>query len=536
MIGGLWNTLFGWGGLLSFKIAGVLIFWATAFFVYKIYGRPQGILKQKNFLWAALALGMVLHFAGKITVLHYNNISMLTLTICAFFLFLGLERSSPVFFFCSGAALTLAALARLPNICALAFTGLILYNGVVEKIPFPRLTRDLLSFFAGMAAALTAALAIMKALGHLELYLNSLGDLLFSSKEEFTNYGSNDMVKRFLRHWAKALLIASAVFGFSCLVNLASRRSPVLRRFFFIAAAMGMGALSYWYGWQKSDEFIIFSSAGLIALSCGCIILFLDRTFQKQKLLSVISILLICTLSTGSDTGMTVGAYGIIFGLPLVFWFWYEAPELSLLFSVKEKNKENRRQVSVNLGAADKKNIIGLILVLYTSYGIPLLLRDVYRDNSIRWKMTAPVNHPLLRGEYTTEERAAAIEALMEALEKYVRPGDYLLSFESIPMVHFLMGTKPYLYNSWPILYLPTEFRRALDKARLERPLLPVIVLAKVQIRSKTWPDSGGVSPGGVAAEDRKILLDFIEEKNYRTAWESAAFHILIPPGVENVL
>jgi hypothetical protein len=473
---------------------------------------------------------MVLHFAGRITVIHYNNISMLTLTVCAFFLFLGLEKRSAVFVFCSGAALSLSILARFPNITALAFIGVIVYGNVTQKNLPSRMGKDLLSFFAGMAAALAAALLLMKILGHLEIYLSSLGDLFFSSKEEFTHYANNDIVKRFLRHWAKALIIAFFVLGFSCLVNFFSRKSRILRIVLFTAAALMMAALSYVYGWRKSDEFIIFSTAGFIALSCGCIVLFLGPGYRRQKILSLFSVLLICVLSTGSDTGMTVGAYGIIFGLPLVFWFWYEAPELSLLFSAREKDGGSPREFRVTLGAGDKKNILGLFLILYAAYGAPFLLRDVYRDNPIRWKMTAPVDHSLLKGVYTTPERAAAIESLLGALKNYADKGDYLLSFESIPMVNYLAETKPYLYNSWPILYLPSEFQRALTRARIERPGLPVIVLAKVQIRSKTWPDHIGLSADGTAVEDRAILQAFIQKENYRRAWENNAFQILIPP------
>jgi hypothetical protein len=531
IIGGLWNTLFGRGGLLSFKIAAVLIFWATAFFIYKTYGET---FRQKRLLWTSLALGMVLHFAGKITVIHYNNISMLTLTVCAFCLFLGLEKKSPVFLFCSGAALTASALARIPNISALAFTVVILYNAMIERPGPSRLVKDLAFFFAGFAAALLAALALMKILGHLDLYLDSLRDLFFSSGEEFSHYANNDMIKRFLRHWAKALLIACAVLGLSCLVNLASRKSSAMRRIFFTAAALGMAAVSYLYGWRKSDEFIIFSTAGFAAVSCAFTVLFLDKTYKNQKILALLSFLLICVLSTGSDTGMTVGAYGIIFALPLTLWFWYESPELSLVFSAEEKDKAPRR-LHITLSAGDKKNIIGFILVLYVAYGIPFLVRDVYRDSPLRWKMTAPVDHPLLRRVHTTPERAAVIESLLAVLKDHVNKGDYLLTFESIPMVNYVTETRPYLYNSWPILYLPPEFRRALEKARSRRPVLPVIVLAKVQMRSKTWPDSGGLSGDEIAAGDRALLHKFIEEKDYRTVWENEAFQILIPPALQNV-
>jgi hypothetical protein len=74
-----------------------------------------------------------------------------------------------------------------------------------------------------------------------------------------------------------------------------------------------------------------------------------------------------------------------------------------------------------------------------------------------------------------------------------------------------------------------------MDKARLERPVLPVIVLAKVQIRSKTWPDHNGVSADGTAARDREILRAFIQKENYRRVWENDVFQVLIPPPGQDI-
>jgi hypothetical protein len=169
--------------------------------------------------------------------------------------------------------------------------------------------------------------------------------------------------------------------------------------------------------------------------------------------------------------------------------------------------------------------------VIYIAYAVPFTLRNVYRDISLRWWMNSFVDHPMLRGMLTTPERAAAIEALTAELGKQIHPGDILLTYESIPMVHFLTNTQPYLYNPWPILYLPVEFKKYLDKARRERPEFPLAVLAKVETRSSGWPRSGSVNNTETAKADRAILRAFFEEEKYEKIWENGAFEIFAPPG-----
>jgi hypothetical protein len=145
--------------------------------------------------------------------------------------------------------------------------------------------------------------------------------------------------------------------------------------------------------------------------------------------------------------------------------------------------------------------------------------------------MTSTVKAPLLKGVFTTPERASAIDSLFEELKNYAGENDYLLTFESIPMVYFMTKTRPYLSNPWPILYLPSEMQKAIGWAGTKRPLPPA-VFAKVQIRGRTWPDGSGVADFEPVNETRRLLLSFLEEKGYHKVWENNAFEILLPAGL----
>jgi hypothetical protein len=527
IIGGIWNAFFGWGGLLSFKVAAVFIFWITAFCVYKVY---KGFVSLK-YLFPALLLGMVFHFPGKITVIHYNNISMLVLTLGAAILFFGLEKKSRPLIFLSGMACSLAVFARIPNIAGMAFVLVLVYAWMLEKGRLSGLVKNIGFFFLGVLAAAAIVTAAMFLLGHLSIYRDAVGELFAGTKENLSHYGANTMEKKFFVDWARALFAAGLMLGgFSC-ANIIIKKIPVkhFRLVCFAALALISSAVTWNNAWSESMV-IVYPFIGCITLTCALIIVFAGNEYKKQKLLALITILLTGTLSVGSDTGMKVGAYAMIFGFPLLLWYWFELPETRFVVSTYQDGKLTRES-RISWGRLFRRNLMTFILVLYIAYSIPFTFRNVYRDSSLRWKMNAQVNHSMLRGVFTSPERSAAIESLLAELERYVKPGDVLLAYESIPMLHFITQTRPYLYNPWPILYLPGEFDKKLKRASLERAELPVAVLAKVEMRSGSWPESGEVNMAETSKAARKLVHAFLAGPRYVKVWENEAFEIFLPAG-----
>ena len=525
-IGGLWNIFFGWGGLLSFKIGAVIIFWITAFCVYKVYRT----IISPDYLFPALAAGMIFQFPSRITVIHYNNVSMLFFTLGAALLFRGIRKKSPLFIFLSGGAVSLAAFSRISNILGMAFVLILVYAWVLEKETPKELFKVISSFFGGAITAIAAVILTMYILGHLNIYLKSVLEL-FSWKEHiYSNYSSKTMIKRFLIDWVAALFTAGlAILAFSFTQVTAKKISPRYGFNICLAAIFAIAAAFSWiYAWQKTS-YITIPFAGMIVLSCALIAAFAGPKYKDHKILSLISIFLTVILSLGSDTGISVSAYSFIFGFPLLFWYCFEMPETRYTAAAYFGGVLTK-EYSLGGKPGARKAVMLCVLVFFIGYSGPLLFRNVYRDNSLRWKMTKTVDHPLLRGVFTTSERAKAISELLTELQQNVKPDDFLLTYESIPMLCYITETRPFLYNSWPILYLPGEFEKSLGKAQRERPYLPIAVLAKVQIRSGTWPKSGKVHQGELQTITRSMLHTFLENNKYRKIWENNTFEIFAPP------
>jgi hypothetical protein len=524
VIGGIWNILFGWGGLLSFKFGAVIIFWLTAYCVYLIY---KGLIIPK-YLFPAMFMGMLFHFIGKISVIHYNNVSTLFLLLGAYFMFHGIDKKSRLFIFLSGAIFILAAAARFPNIMSLAFIIVPVYAWILNKSSKKNLIKDMASFILGVLAASVAVTIAMVLLGHFQLYWHSVIELFSSSNEKLSGYSGGLMLRRFYVDWKRAVLYALIMIFFSFYAAFVLRYIKNIYINFFCQIIFSVIALlcSTLRSYSNVDV-IQYTAIGFIALTCLGIF-FLEKKYDKQKILALMSILLLSILSIGSDTGMQVGTYAILFGIPLTLWYWFELNETRIILSLNQE--KTTRRIIFNLSGVSRRYIISIISSILIIYGVSYVFLNEYRDNRLRWKMNTPVNTQKLIGVLTTKKRSESIESLLLELNKYVKSGDIILTYESIPMVYFLTETRPYLYNSWPIQYLPAEFDYALNKARAEHPELPVAVLATVETRSNTWPNSGSVHMDERSIANRSALYQFFEAEGYNKVWNNEAFQILVPP------
>lgn len=524
LVGGSWNAVFGAGGLLSFRFAGVLIFWLTAFLVFLVY---RDTVKPRH-LFPALLMGMVFHFPSKITTIHYNNVSALLLVLGAFLLLGWVRSGNPVGLAASGAAFCLAAFARFPNLLAVLFVTVVVLADFLRGKTLRAAARDLAVFSGGFAAAALLTLLAMKALGHLDLYFVSIRELFSGSKEELSHYGSNTIEKKFFVDHGRA--VAAALAGLACLGlyraalgRLGGRRAVAAGLVVLAAAA---AAVSWTHLWSEAMPVVYFMT-GLVYLTALVVLLLPDTDGGFTKCGAACAVILLTVLSVGSDTGMKVGAYGLLFGLPLAAKFWIEGPDVRAIFRIEGPAASADRSFASTLEG--RRGVFILIVALYAAFSLPFLYRGSYRDWALRRNMTHTVDHPLLRGVFTTEDRARVVTEALRALETYVEPGDELIAFESIPMIHYLTRTRPYLRNSWPILYLPSEFERNLKKASAAGGKLPPAILAKIQTRNGNWPKSGGVSSTETAIKDRAMLEEFFRERGYRQVWENEAFRILVP-------
>ena len=79
----------------------------------------------------------------------------------------------------------------------------------------------------------------------------------------------------------------------------------------------------------------------------------------------------------------------------------------------------------------------------------------IYNEPEIE-RLTARFDNPRLAGIYSTPEKVSVLDELLRYLNGKVKPGDYFLAYNHIPMLYFLTHTRPaygavWARDDWPI-------------------------------------------------------------------------------------
>ncbi len=506
VIGGLVYLAFGQFGLLPMKLAAALIFWLTAWAAIRLYGRSM----PRHLLFLGVAAPLAFDFAGKINIVHYNNLSALSLALGAWLLVEGCFSGRRGRLFASGFVLGLNVLVRLPNVVGLGLIILVPILNLLAAGEGPRIkldARGLLLYLAGAILALAAGFAAMAALGHLGLYLGSLKDLAVETDADGSKYG----VLRVLLRPARAGLF-SVIAGLACLLALLgiSRALGRLRRpgvaMIIICAGSCLFALGLVTGLLGdpigTESYWAMAGTGYLCALVS-VLLLASKTDARFRLASAMAAAVVIVLSVGSDTGIKVSTYAFPLLVPAV---------LGLLHRLGSSEKVTSGRSGLALAGA----VFLGVLIPASAYGLAI---GVYRDSSA---MVSTVDHPMLRGIFTSPARAAVLEEALPVISSYAPPGSELLAFDSIGLVHFATKTRPYLDNPWPALYLPGQLRAIIAAKEASR-ALPVVVLAKRNARSATWP-------GNVEIPVRlESVLALLDRHRYHIVWQNDAFAIYLP-------
>lgn len=220
--------------------------------------------------------------------------------------------------------------------------------------------------------------------------------------------------------------------------------------------------------WRSPSLVYLFSLAGI-----GIVIAALPHSNQKIELL-LLGLLAALAGCIGSNNGLWKMRYGLWLALPAAFLLLIE-----------------------------KRKSMWVTVAMLALIGGAVRWISPYRDAD-RLQLTTPIDHPRLRGILISRPRAAELESFLR--EVHARPGDRILAFGSIPMLHFLTATRPALGYAWPD-YLPPEPLRA----RLDRVVPPPVVI------------QGILDP---AAPQTRVFNEWLVRKEYRVIWRGVGWMI----------
>jgi hypothetical protein len=495
VIGGLVNLVCGGASLFQMKLAAAPVFWGTVagtLYLFRRSADPVAIL-------LAIAVSMYHALANRINVIHYNNLSLLGFVWAVAFLVEGHVEQRPRKLFWAGFIIVLNAFVRIPNILGLFFILIvpILNLFVRERAKrIPCTWRMVGHFFAGSLAAAGIVWLAMVSLGHLDLYWSSLIQLFSSGEEHGSHYGMSDVIRRPFEDTRDALIYgtlgAAALVGMSWAVSFTRQT-----RLHYILAVVAAFAIDFYYFRHSPSRWDVWRLMVGLGYVNALVAVVAGRKYDDARLRLVLFAAALCAfaLNWGSDTGISVSAYSIPLLLSGLFARFLNLPP----------------QWHARTTAALRSFALPAIVWALLPICVWSTARQCYRDAAIP---DTHVRHASIGPVYTTPARSRGLRHLVRAIERYAKPGDAVLIADSMPLLHFMTATRPYLQNSWPALYTRAELRQRFAAA--EEVSLPVLVVAaKLNARSGEWPET-----------DREPvrmgpIYDFIRRHRFEVVWEN---------------
>ena len=507
VVGGVWNIVFGFGGIFSFRILTILVLLLT------IYFTSESLKKIIHPLMIPVATSLVLLMNNYgIMVFFHDHLTALLAAIAVYFLLKGLNQNRPEYLFTAAMFCGANIFARIPNITLLAL-GLLLFIDYSYNKNKQWLGRNILASIAGLAAGTGIVILLMFLLGHTQLFFQTVfSNLLSNGTSGNGPHNFKGLINVYLINYHQIFIYLS-VFVFALTFF------PLIYRF-------------YKYKWQKTNVVVLYSfiiiAFSLFAFNCEkyyAIILFpliiscyADRRNKAIILLNAASLIVMFFMPLGSDVGvLNMGYYSV--------WLPTFAAVVHVYRFIQYRIQKNDKSYRV---------FFIVFYVLFCVYGLYVVSRNAYYDRGARWEKLYRADNDKFT-VFTSKEKAQAMDILLSQLGKYVHKGDYLFCFESLPMIHYLTETKPYIGNPWVWGYDADNFIRHLKKSVDTIPL-PVVLRQKCQPMAEGYWTVPYISPPGTPLATNEIKLAFFEKfldgNGYTIAWENDLFQIYIPPNL----
>jgi len=511
ILGGAWLLLWGDSGLIAARFGYVFVLYLTmaaAFYALKDEFRPVHLL-------FSLCLAIVFIIRQDLMIIGYNNLSALFYTLTGALLYKGVKEKRSMLLFVAGGTAVLNIFIRFPNLL-----GLLLFLAPLLACPKKErkaAIKHLRLSLCGGLAAFGLVFVFMGAFGHLHIYLKELAGLTDFLQQEGAQHSGASLFSMFIKDHRSTFnhgIFICAIYALAAALFLPLRKyqNNLVVKIAAIVPGIAAGVCVFWYAaWIESLAAPVLAPGrwtytGVLYLLLIAAWLGWGRQDPGKRLLIFISLAILVLAPLGSGNGIKNSVFGMWLAFPLAACY------------IVEKSAWNPATAA----------LFTIVLI----FGVTSVWSYTYRDSKNRLEMVYSVNHPKLKGIRTTQERAAAVEALLKRLPAYVDPGDQLLAVESIPLLHFLTETRPVLKSAWPLNLTPGMLERRMRAVRKTKNSLPTIVKAALNTRAHDWPENQdeGLFAGNPALfKKRAVISGFVESKGYQKAWENEGFEIWTP-------
>jgi hypothetical protein len=265
--------------------------------------------------------------------------------------------------------------------------------------------------------------------------------------------------------------------------------------------------------------------------------LFWNIIYSKKiniKILSYIGLFMLIVMPLGSDYAIyNFGNYSIWIAIPLVINLFINE---EFTISLKIDHLTTRQQFNFQSDNYHIKLVLLMSLVIFAGRVLYKGVYSSYSDAGSRIYKTYKINSIKTKYIFTTRGRATIINDLLDGIKPFIKAGDNLIAYESIPMIYYLTNTIPYLHDSWLVGLGSASFKRKIDRVYKENRPLPLVIRQKFDtigasfgIPNDEYISDNRTSTKFVSQEQTRMFNQFLLENNYKIIWQNSHFVLYAP-------
>lgn len=507
LFGALWNYMFGHLGIYGFRILTAICNASIALVIYFL-------LRQNINRWC-IFLGIVIVLLNYefVIVFHHNVLTALLCVISVFLLYKSLSKNRTIYIFAAGIFVGINIFTRLPNVSMLSIVLVLIlfyfYNRNIKRC-FILLIAALIGLIVGIGMQLM----LMDRLGHLHIFIDNILSGISAVQSSDSSHNLLKMCSVYIGNYKSVVKQMCLLLMLPMILYFFQKicRNSSFNKFITVIVLCAYSIVIY-----KAANGTFMLYAFCYTTFAVCLMLFIRHANLMFLIASAIVVQFFLPL--GSDFGIgNMGPNCLWISVPLA---------IGLIFKIYIKFYNNYFSHT----AAIFLIVMCMSFCCKKVYAISL---SCYFDGGSRLKKFYKIDTPLAT-TFTNIDKVKKCNDLLSIINQYVKSGDYLLCYQSVPMVHYLTHTYPYLSNSWPWSYDIGNLKRHFEWAERNVDVLPVILrnksaIACWQLPNDDWNSLESPDQWNFSSEKIMLIQSFIKKHNYYVAWENELFQILLPP------
>lgn len=513
IIGSFFHFIYPSGGIFYYKMISILIYFISLSITWTLL---------KNYISRSyIIIGILLASTFKLPALNISHNSMTALfTLLAIWaIYSGLKNKGSILLLIGGILIGINTFTRLPNITMIILSLLVPINAYFNNIPKRIWITQFITVLSGVLLGILCIISFMHITGHWDIFLRSINTGTIVADSDASSHNPIILILNYTEAYLRIILF------FIILVITWIYFEKILPRFKTKSIKYILG-IGYCLLFPIVTLTLLTRSWGIITpiyymliFLASIYLVYLKNIDKYFKLIVTGNLLMLIFLPLGSDGYFILSRDTLTtISFPIILYF------TSIVYNKKLTIVKHKYRIELH-GQILSYIVCG-IMAITTLHNI-IYSAKVSGEVSWIWKRKYKIDAPLGKNIYTTKEWAARINSVVHALNKYVKPNDYIFLYTGTPIITYLTETKPYLPCASAVLCYPSASSFNLKIEDMEREIKekPIVIIDNLEIY-KTKEEQRKFS---IIAENWPAMLNFLENNKYGIAWRNKYHTILLP-------